>query len=165
MRRPLLLLFVVLVIAGAAFIVATTGQLPPQVAVHFGGGGQVNGSMTRQGYLLFTLGLAILLPLLIVAAFAGLPLLAPDKLHVPNRDHWVAPSRREQSLAVVGAFGAALGCLLTVFFAAMHEVILQANASAPPQLPAPMFWTVLGGFLAAFLVWQALFFLRFRASG
>ncbi len=165
MRRLLLMLFVALLIGSVAFIIGTSSQLPPRVATHFGGTGQINGSMTRDGYLLFILAFATLLPLLIIAAFAGLPLIVPSKLHVPNRDYWLAPSRRDESLAAVGAFGAALGCLLTVLAAGIHEVIVQANASIPPQLPGPMFWAVLGGFLVAFLGWQAMFFLRFRASG
>jgi hypothetical protein len=53
---------------------------------------------------------------------------------------------------------------LTVFIAALHYTILVANTSVPPQLPAPLLWTVLGGFVGAVLSWQALFYLRFRSA-
>src|SRR5450631_3402835 len=162
MRRLSLLLFVTLVIASSAYIVGTIGQLPPRVAMHFGGAGQANGSMPRDGYLLFILGFATLFPLFIVASIAGLPLITKRGVKLPNRDYWLAPPRREETLATVGAFGGWLGCLLTVFAAALHYALLEANTSIPPQLPAPLFWSLLGGFFAALLSWQALFFLRFR---
>jgi Protein of unknown function (DUF1648) len=164
MRRLSLVLFATLVIASSAYIVGTAGQLPPHVAMHFGVTGQPNGVMSRESYLLFILGFAVLLPLFIVASIAGLPLFTKRGVKLPNRDYWLAPPRRDETLAAVGAFGGLLGCLLTVFAAALHYIILEANASVPPQLPAPQFYSVLGGFFAAILSWQALFYLRFRTS-
>jgi hypothetical protein len=162
MRRLALILFITLLIASGAYIVGTSGLLPLRVAVHFGGSGQPSGSMPRDGYLLFILGFAVLFPLFIVAAIAGLPLITKEGVKLPNREYWLSPPRRDETLASVGAFGGWLGCLLTVFAAAMHYAILDANTSVPPQLSAPLFYCVLGGFLAAMLSWQALFLLRFR---
>jgi Protein of unknown function (DUF1648) len=162
MRRLSLVLFVTLLIASIAFIVGTSGQLPPRVASHFGVGGQFNAWMTREGYLLFILGFGTLFPLFIVASIAGLPHITSRGVKLPNRDYWLAPPRRGETLATLGAFGGWLGCLLTVFIAALHTMILEANTSVPPQLPLPLLWSVLGGFIAATLAWQALFYLRFR---
>jgi Protein of unknown function (DUF1648) len=162
MRRLALMLFITLVIASAAYVFGTIGQLPQRVAMHFGGSGQASGSMPRDGYLLFMLGFAVLFPLFIVAAIAGLPLITKQGVKLPNREYWLSPTRRDETLASVGAFGGWLGCLLTVFAAALHYTILAANTSVPPRLSAPLLYSVLGGFLAAMLSWQALFFLRFR---
>ena len=162
MRRLSLILFFTLLIASSAYIVGTIGQFPPRVAVHFAGSGQVDGSMARDGYLLFILAFAALFPLFLVASIAGLPLITKRGVKLPNRDYWLAPPRRDETLAAMGAFGGWLGCLVTVFPAALHYALLEANTSIPPQLPAPLFWSLLGGFFAALLSWQALFFLRFR---
>ena len=162
MRRLSLILFVTLAVASCAYIVGTAGLLPSRVAVHFGGNGQVNGSMPRDVYLLFTLALAGLFPVFIVASIAGLPLIMQRGVKLPNRAYWLAPPRRSETLVAVGAFGGWLGCLLTLFFGAMHYTILDANASAPPLLRAQLFYSVLGGFLVAVLSWQALFYARFR---
>lgn len=162
MRRLSLMLFITLLIASSAYIVGTIGQLPPRVAVHFAGSGQVSGSMPRDGYLLFILGFATLFPLFLVASIAGLPLITKRGIKLPNREYWLAPARRDETLAAMGAFGGWLGCLMTVFAAALHYAILEANTSIPPQLPAPLFWSLLGGFFVALLSWHALFFLRFR---
>jgi hypothetical protein len=162
MRRLSLVLFVTLLIAGVAFIVGTIGQLPPRVASHFGVAGQSNAWMTRDNYLLFILGFATLFPMFIVASLAWLPHVMSRGVKLPNRDYWLAPARRGETLAALEAFGGWLGCLLTLFIAALHYTILEANTSVPPQIPAPLFWSVLGGFIAATLAWQALFYLRFR---
>jgi Protein of unknown function (DUF1648) len=162
MRRLSLMLFVTLLIASGAFIIGTVDQLPPRVASHFGGAGQANAWMTRDGYLLFMLGFATLLPLFIVASIAGLPHLTSRAIKLPNRDYWFASPRRGETLATLGAFGGGLGSLLTIFIAALHYTILVANTSAPRQLPAALLWSALGAFIAAILSWQALFYLRFR---
>ena len=162
MRRLSLVLFATLLIASSAYIVGTVGQMPPRVAMHFSSTGHGTDAVSRDFYLLLTLGFAVLLPLFIVASIAGLPLIIKRGVKLPNRDYWLAPARRDETLAAVGAFGGWLGCLLTVFAAALHYAILEANANVPPQLRAPLLYTLLGGFFAAILSWQALFYLRFR---
>ena len=162
MRRLSLILFVTLLIAGVAFIAGTLGQLPPRVASHFGAAGQTNAWMSRDGYALFILGFGTLFPMFIVASLAWLPHVMSRGVKLPNRDYWLAPNPRGETLAALEAFGGWLGCLLVLFIAALHYTILEANTSVPPQLPATLLWTVLGGFIAATVAWQALFYLRFR---
>jgi hypothetical protein len=162
MRRLSLLLFATLLIASAAYIVGTTELLPPRLAMHFNNAGQASGAIPRSAYLAITLSFAVLLPLFIVASIAALPLITYRGVKLPNREYWLGPSRRDQTLAALGAFGGVLGCLLTVFGAALHYTILEANTSVPPQLRAPLFYGVLGGFFAAVIAWQTLFYLRFR---
>jgi Protein of unknown function (DUF1648) len=163
MRRLSLVLFVTLLIAGVAFIVGTIGRLPPRVASHFGVAGQSNAWMSRDGYALFILGFGTLFPMFIVASLAWLPHITSRGIKLPNRDYWLAPPRRGETLAALESFGGWLGCLLTAFIAALHYLILEANTSVPPQMPASLLWSVLGGFIAATLAWQTFFYLRFRA--
>jgi uncharacterized membrane protein len=162
MRRPALFLLVALIAVSAAFIVATAGQLPGLVASHFDSGSGVNGWVTRSQYLVWMLALAILLPLVIVGFIALLPRAAPRLINLPHRAYWLAEPRREQTLATLLSFGCANGCVLTVFAAALHYVILQANTSAPPQLPGALFVAVLVGLLAAMVAWTIALYARFR---
>ena len=162
MRRLALALFITLMIASTAFIVGTVGQLPPRVASHFGAAGQTNAWMSRDGYALLILGFGTLFPMFIVASLAWLPHVMSRGVKLPNRDYWLAPARRGETLAALEAFGGWLGCLPVLFIAALHYTILEANTSVPPQLPATLLSTVLGGFIAATVTWQALFYLRFR---
>ena len=70
MRRLVPLLFIALFAAGAAFIVATSGNLPERVASHFARGGLANGWMPREAYVSFILGAAVLVPFVLVALLA-----------------------------------------------------------------------------------------------
>jgi lysylphosphatidylglycerol synthetase-like protein (DUF2156 family) len=163
MHRLSLVLFFTLLVSCVAFIVGTFEQLPPRVASHFGLAGESNAWMRRENYLLFMLGFATLLPLFLVASLAWLPRLTSRNIKVPNREYWLAPAQRGETLAALAAFGGWLGCLVAAFIAALHYTVLEANTSVPPQMRGPLLWSVVGGFIAATLAWQALFSLRFRA--
>jgi uncharacterized membrane protein len=161
MRRPALFLLVALIAVSAAFIAVTAGQLPGLVASHFDSRSAANGWLTRGQYLFWMLALAILLPLAIVG-FIALVSTAPRLINLPHRAYWLSEGRREQTLATLLAFACAQGCLLTVFAAALHYVILQANTTAPPQLPGALFVAVLLGLLAAMVAWTIALYARFR---
>lgn len=162
MRRPALFLLVALIALSAAFIAATTGQLPEVVASHFDNRSAADGWLTRANYLLLMLALAILLPLAIVGFIALVSRTAPRLINLPHRTYWLAEDRREQTLATLLAFACVQGGVLTVFAAAVHYVILQANATAPPQLPGALFVAVLVALLAAMVAWTVALFARFR---
>jgi len=162
MQRIACLLFALLLIVVGAFIVATTGQLPDRVASHFGAGNLANGWMTRGGYLAFMLAFALLFPVVIVGAVGWLPRVRAKSINIPHRDYWLAPSRRDATMATLASHACWLGCLLTVFIAGIHFAVLEANAAVPPRLPADFFWTLLAGFLAAVALWIGALYLRFR---
>ncbi len=162
MRRPAFFLLVALIALSAAFIAATTGQLPGLVASHFDNRAGANGWLTRGNYLLCMLALAILLPLAIVGFIALVSRIAPRLINLPHRTYWLAEGRREQTLASLLAFACVQGGLLTVFAAALHYVILQANTTSPPQLPGVLFVSVLLALLAAMVAWTIALYVRFR---
>jgi uncharacterized membrane protein len=162
MRRPALFLLVALIAVSAAFIAVTAGQLPGLVASHFDSRSGANGWLTRSQYLFWMLALAILLPLAIVGFIALVSGTAPRLINLPHRAYWLADGRREQTLAALLAFACAQAGLLTVFAAALHYVILKANATAPPQLPGALFVAVLLGLLAATVAWTIALYARFR---
>ena len=160
-RLAWLVLFLCLAVA-AAYIVTTTVALPDQVASHFGPGNAANGFMTRDGYLVFMLFFTLVLPLFLAAMVGLLPRMRPNSIKLPNREHWLDPMRREGTLNSLSAYGAWLGIMIAVFTAAVHYVLLVANASSPPRLPADLFWMLLVGFLVAMAVWIGALYLRFR---
>jgi hypothetical protein len=162
MQRTSCPLFALLLIVVGAFITATTGQLPARVASHFGAGDLPNGWMSRDGYLVFMLGFGLLLPTIVVAAIGWLPRIAPRGINIPHRDYWLAPSRRDATLAALAVHACWLGCLLVLFIAGIHYAILEANASVPARLPADLFWMLMIVFLAALALWIGALFLRFR---
>jgi uncharacterized membrane protein len=162
MRKFSWILFGLLLVASVAFLTTTTPQLPLRVASHFGGDNLANGWMTRDGYLRFMLGLGVLLPVVLAALTALLPRMAAGFVNLPNRDYWMAPARRAETLSRLSSHGAWFGSLMCGFFMALHWILLKANAAVPPQLPQPEFWIVLGAFVLAIAAWIARLAKRFR---
>lgn len=162
MRRLVPLLVVALVAAGAAFIVATSGNLPERVASHFARGGQANGWMPREAYVAFILGAAVLIPFFLVALLAWLPLAFPRAVNLPNRVYWLAEERRDATLASLSAFAWTFGALLVLLIAGLHWAVVEANASRPPVLAESAIYALLAGFGLSIGVWILAWYLRFR---
>jgi hypothetical protein len=165
MRRLPCLIFAALLGGVAVFLLATVDRLPGVVATHFDGGGRPNGWMTRGGYLAFSLAFDVGLPLLVTAAIGLVPRRWPRFVNIPNRQHWLAPERRAATLGFLATHACSLGCLMTLFGAAVHWLILRANATASPALAtAPLLWTI-GAFLAALGVWIYALYRRLAKPG
>jgi uncharacterized membrane protein len=158
------LLFVLALVVAAVVIGVTTDQLPVQIASHFGAGGAPNGWMTRSGYLLFIFAFAIGIPLLVVLSMSVLPRVMDKAINIPNRDYWLDPARREETLRYLESHAYWLGSLIVVFIAAIHLLLIEANRTQPPHLPGVLFGTMLATFLAAMGIWTFTMILRFRRT-
>lgn len=163
MQRLSHMLFVVCVLLAVAFIAATTSTLPERVASHFGANNLANGWMARDGYRLFMLLFATVLPAIVFGSVAFLPRCSPNAINLPNRGYWLDPKRRDATMAALASHAAWLGCLLALFIAGVHYLVLEANRAAPPQMPAQLFWMLLLGFLAGVALWIGALYQRFRS--
>jgi hypothetical protein len=63
---------------------------------------------------------------------------------------------------VLSAQGAWFGCLLTLFIAGVHYIVLEANRVTPPELPLGMFFTWITIFVAMLAIWIISLYSRFR---
>jgi len=162
MHRIAWLVFALCLAVATTFIVTTTGALPDKVASHFGPGNAPNGFMTRDGYLVFMLAFAVVLPIFVAAMIGLLPRARSNSINIPHKTYWLDPKRKEETLDALSAHGAWLGSLIALFIAALHYVLIVANASSPPRLPADLFSMLLGGFVVGLLLWVGVLYLRFR---
>ena len=156
-----LVVLVCLTVFAVAFVLYTTRYLPETVATHFGAGNQANGWMSRKSYLSFILSFMIGISAFISFCVGTLPRQFPQWTNVPNRDYWLAPARRDESLVFLSAHGKRLGCLIVMMMLAMHYVILKANHVQPPTLPVSTFSSVLFGFVLALIWWIVRLYRRF----
>jgi len=162
MLRISSMLFAAVLIAVAWFIVTTTGQLGDTVATHFGAGFLANGWMQRGEYLATSLTFATVLPAIVAGIVGWLPRIFPRYVNIPHRDYWLAPERSAATLETIAVRALLLGALLSFFMGGVHWLIVQANAVAPPRLPAQLFWMMLIAFLTAFAFWIWAIWSRFR---
>ena len=153
--------FLLALLVVLAFVLLTLPALPPVVASHFGADNLANGQMTRSRYrdfmLLFTLGV----PLLACLPLAWLPARFPRLVNIPDRDYWLGPEQRDNSLLFFRHHALLLATLVVLFMGAVHGLILQANALQPAQLPVLPFAVTLLFFLGGVLWWSLALVHRF----
>jgi len=158
-----LLVFAALLVATAAYFFSGTGVMPDRVAVHFAADGSANGFMTREGYRQFLIEFGLGVPLITALIVAVLPALIPGRVNLPNKDYWMAPERRAQSLAFLSGHGFWLGCLLLLLMSGVHRLVVAANtAEAAQRLDNGSFAWMMVLFGAGMVAWAATLMLRFR---
>jgi len=148
------------VLAGLQFAVYY-GQLPDTVASHFGARGVPNGWMSKRGFFWFEAGLLAVLLL----SFAGSTWLCrklPSKwVNLPHKDYWLAPERKEQTLAVLSDFMLRMGAATMLFMVCIQQLVIDANLRETVQLSEKV-WVLLGIFVIYLVVWLARFYTHFR---
>jgi len=154
--------FVGVLLAATAFILYTGRGLPPIVASHFGAAGEANGSMTRGAYLAFMLVVTVGLPALVVFALDATLRAGTRFINLPNRDYWLAPERREDTIAFLLGQNVRFGTLLVVFLAYTHALVVAANGRQPPQLSSGAMLAGLVMFLLLTLLGLVRLVRRFR---
>lgn len=155
-----ILVLALLTLGYALFVLDAAQQLPDQVAVHFGPGGQANRWTNRAETtaffekLTFVPAIFLLLSLVMRWLPAGL-------FNLPHRNYWLAPERRAQTVSVISRQLIWIGCLMILFLAGIYWLTIQANRATPAQLPMGLFLPLLGAFLAGTIIWSIVFIRRF----
>ncbi len=150
------------VVGSITGISLTADWLPAHVASHFGASGFASGYTARETYLLFSIAIVVIPPVL-VAMTIGLSLrYFPQFLNLPNRDYWLAPERRDDTAAYLTVHAAWLAALLAALALATHVLVVRANLSVPPRLETGPFLIMLVTFSALMVVWIAALARRFR---
>jgi uncharacterized membrane protein len=149
-----------LVAGGAVFVWLTAAALPPVVASHFDASGVANGAMPRSFYTRFMLALMIGLPVLfaVISRAIAMP---GARINLPNRDYWLAPERRDQTISYLRTHLARVSMVLVVFLCYVHWLVVRANAVQPPHLSNRAILVALGALLVFALIWTRLLVRRF----
>ncbi len=140
--------FVCLQVARLAF---SFERLPPRMATHYNLAGEPDGYQTRAGFAWSS----VLISLALFALFAAAPALmarVPDRLvNLPNKDYWLAPERRTQTLARLGALVDWLGCATIALLVGVFELIIRANLARTPL--GSQLWILLPAYHLFILFW------------
>jgi len=156
---PVFLLFV----AVAAGYVGYSGlHMPTLVASHFGASGIADAFMPRSRYLTMMLCVTVLLPMVVTVPLS-IGLSNPNlKINLPNRDYWLAPEHREETVTYIRQQMLRFGVALLLFICFAHWLVARANAHTPPMLSLVSLVSGLLVFGAYAIIWIALHYTRFR---
>jgi len=155
-------LLVLLAAAGVAFVLVTSAQLPAIAATRFDLGGAPNVFMTRQGYRWLMGFLVGFVPLLVAFLPALIGSRWPQLLNIPNRDYWLAPERRAETLASVGSRTMLLAAVMIALMCFTHWLVLEANAAVPMKLAGTPLVVGVGAFAIFVIGWIVALHTRFR---
>jgi len=137
-------------------------QMPDPMASHFDASGRADGYQSRDGF--FLLSGAMLVLVLVMFAGAGLLFRAvPSNLFsLPNRDYWLAPERRDSTVAFMTRQMEWFGVGTLILLVAVLWMAMDANLAPEPTLDASTMWWLLGIYLIFSTLWLVHFVVKFR---
>ena len=156
------MLFLAILMAAGVFVFITSGTLPERVASHFGSSGAADSFMSRGVYMTFMIVFVVGLPLVMTGIMTLVFRGATTSLNIPNRDYWLAPERRADTIAFLTNHSMQFGTCLAVFFSYVHWIVVQANLRQPAALSNSAIYAGAGLLLLAIALWTAWLLLAFR---
>ena len=120
MRTRLLLLALV-----AVQIAWYWPHLPHVIASHFDVGGRPNGWMSREAFVGVYVGVVVLL----TVVFSGIRFVPASLWNLPNKEYWLAPGRRDATIARVAAEMATFANATLALVLVTFELAFRANLS------------------------------------
>lgn len=144
-----------------AYVLSTVPQLPARIATHFDLRGVPNGWMDRSTHAWGIIGMGIGLPVFFLFILAIIQALDGGGCNIPNREYWLAPERRADTMAFIGRRMIWLSCLLVAFDAGLHALIVMANAAHPVRLPNREMGWLSGLLLAGVALWLGSLIIHF----
>lgn len=146
----------------AAFVWFTSAALPEVVASHFGSSGAADGFMPRGVYIAVFLALIVGMPLLLAFLPGAVAGQGGRNLNIPDRDYWLAPERRDGTVAFVRMHGRWFAALVAVFLGYVHWLVVRANGLQPPELSTVGIAAGLAFFFLFLAAWLFVLLARFR---
>ena len=134
--------------------------LPERVASHFGPGGTPNGWMPSSFFIKLNLGVVAFLVFMLYAASVRMRAADPATLKLPNRDYWLAPERRGETVEFLSGWFLWFGAATLLLMLDMFRQVFQYNLALSRELDHPR--ASLGLYVAFALLWVAALRLRFR---
>ncbi len=137
-------------------------QLPDTMATHFDGSGRPNGWTSKTAF--FALYLAFVAMLLLIFLGSGRLFMWRYEMRIPEREYWLAPERREETIAFLHRRMLWMGVASVGLAVVVAQMVIEANFLDPPRLSANIYWALLAYFVYVAL-WLASLFLHFRKPG
>lgn len=123
--------------------------------------GEAHKALPRDRHMGLMLALAVFSPWLATRGALLLARRATDLVNLPHRDHWMAPERRDETLADLGERLAALGLGIVLLLAGLHYEELQRANPAWPQVPGAVWWAGAAALALGFACWVRAMMRRF----
>jgi uncharacterized membrane protein len=126
--------------------------LPEKMASHFGPSGKADGWMSKPGFMTFYLVIVTSFSVLWAGIGWLLTKTPNDMINLPNKEYWLAPERRAQTIARMSRQMATFGIATIAFLMATIHSTFLANLRGGNELGG-LFFVYFIGFLLFTGIW------------
>jgi uncharacterized membrane protein len=159
-RKSAIVVFVLLCVACVVHALYYYPRLPAEVAHHFGASGQPDAWGSKMQFLMVYLVTVAVM----AASFLGLGLAMPkipnSIINLPNKDYWLAPERRQQTLDYMLPRLLWFGSITMVLLIDVFQQSFQVHLGEAIRLNH--IWLSLGAYVAVITVWGIAIYSKFR---
>jgi len=146
-------IYVLMAAVGLLYFSLLYPRLPDPMASHFNPGGAATAWMPKSAFfmLIAIVTLAAGVPIFLVPrSMAKLP---NNKINLANREYWLAPERRAETMQYLGIQMGWFGCaVLALLFSGLY-IAVAANQRPEHTFDSGSFYVALGAFFAFILFW------------
>ena len=153
-----------LLTAGMFALARARAELPDRVASHFDAAGKPDGWCDKDEFLLVYLGILFALTLLFGVLGAVLPRIPNSMINLPNKDYWLAPERRSDTIDRLVAQLLWIGNATLLLVLVMFRLSWIASLGDKPDLGGWM-WIAAAAYLVIVLWLAFALIARFRKAG
>jgi len=153
--------WIAVVLLHAAQTIYYYPRLPAVVAQHFDAAGRANGWAPREFFFAFSWVILLGMSALMMLTPRLLKRVPVSMISLPNKQYWLAPERKEESLTFLQRGSEWIGVLMAGFLVAVMHLAIRANLDPNHRLDNGLFLALLVGFIAAMLIWTLRVFVRF----
>lgn len=136
------------------FMASTWPLMPERV-------GEAHKALPRDQYMVLMMFVALGCPWLATRGAMWLARVFPAGLNLPNKAFWLAPERREPTLAWLREQCFVLGLGAILVLATVHYIALQPGISSWPALPEGLLTAGAGGLVLGVIAWVIRLLRRF----
>ena len=154
-------IFVGLIVATLGCLAYYYPRLPDTVASHFGGSGKPDGWTGKQAFAALQVGMIGFMATGFIITTLHLPRFPSYMINLPNRDYWLAPERKQETLANICASLIGFANVTMLFMLGVMILTFRANL-APEKSLSNWFWFYLIAYLLYTVIWTVMIILRYR---
>ena len=131
-------------------------RLPDLVASHFNFSGYSDGWSSKNTLFTVYVVTVFILSVIFIAVPASINSIPTSLINLPNRNYWLAPFRRQETIEFIKTQFLWYGVITLSFMVYTFQLVFEANLQQEPRLSQNFIWT-----LTVFLVYSVFWTFRF----
>ena len=138
------------------------GISPQQMAAHFNAQGDPDRFVTKPEFFWFQIQTLFIVVLVSLPLQVLLLVVPPNLINMPNREYWLAPERKEETLGRLSDFGSLMFGVILLAILAAFEISVYANLQTPVHFNAGLMGAVMAVSMGVIVLMLIRLILSFR---